>query len=90
MPEAIEVQDLVKRFGSLTAVDGISFSVHQGEVFGILGPNGAGKTTALEIMEGLQQPTSGRTRVLGMDTHQDGQLVKERIGVQLQASAYFE
>ncbi|MSQ21705.1 MAG: ABC transporter ATP-binding protein, partial [Dehalococcoidia bacterium] len=49
-----------------------------------------GKTTALEIMEGLQQPTSGRTRVLGMDTHQDGQLVKERIGVQLQASAYFE
>ncbi len=90
MPEAIEVQDLVKRFGSLTAVDGVSFSVHQGEVFGILGPNGAGKTTALEIMEGLQQPTSGRTLVMGMDSQRDAPRVKERIGVQLQASAYFE
>ncbi|MDO8750837.1 MAG: ATP-binding cassette domain-containing protein, partial [Dehalococcoidia bacterium] len=90
MPEAIEVQDLVKRFGSLTAVDGVSLSVHQGEVFGILGPNGAGKTTALEIMEGLQQPTSGRTLLLGMDSHREAAKVKERIGVQLQASAYFE
>ena len=90
MPEAIEVQELVKRFGSLTAVDGVSFSVHQGEVFGILGPNGAGKTTALEVMEGLQQPTSGRTLVMGMDSHREAAKVKERIGVQLQASAYFE
>ncbi|MDO8750114.1 MAG: ABC transporter ATP-binding protein [Dehalococcoidia bacterium] len=90
MSEAIEVQDLVKRYGSLTAVDGVSFSVHQGEVFGILGPNGAGKTTALEIMEGLQQPTSGRTLVMGMDSHREAAKVKERIGVQLQASAYFE
>ncbi len=90
MPEAIEVQDLVKRFGVFTAVNGVSFSVHQGEVFGILGPNGAGKTTTLEIMEGLQQPTSGRTLILGMDSHGDAAQVKEHIGVQLQASAYFE
>ena len=90
MPEAIEVQALVKRYGSLTAVDGVTFSVHQGEVFGILGPNGAGKTTTLEIMEGLQQPTSGSTLVMGTDSQKDAAKVKERIGVQLQASAYFE
>jgi ABC-2 type transport system ATP-binding protein len=90
MPEAIEVQHLVKRYGSLTAVDGVTFSVHQGEVFGILGPNGAGKTTTMEIMEGLQQPTSGSTLVMGTDSQRDAAKVKERIGVQLQASAYFE
>ncbi|MBI4339074.1 MAG: ABC transporter ATP-binding protein [Chloroflexi bacterium] len=90
MTEAIEVEGLVKRFGSFTAVDGISFTVHQGEVFGILGPNGAGKTTTMEIIEGLQEPTAGQTRVLGMDTHRERAKVKERIGVQLQASAYFE
>ena len=90
MSEAIQVEGLVKRYGALTAVDGISFSVHQGEVFGILGPNGAGKTTTLEVIEGLQQPTAGRTLVLGMDSQSDAGSVKERIGVQLQASAYFE
>ena len=61
MTEAIRVENLVKKFGSLVAVDDISFSVEQGEIFGILGPNGAGKTTTLEIIEGLQQPTGGRT-----------------------------
>ena len=81
---------MVKRYGHLTAVDNISFTVYRGEVFGILGPNGAGKTTTLEIIEGLQRPTSGHTIVLGVDTHQDTSAVKERTGVQLQASAYFE
>lgn len=89
MEEVIEVKGLVKRYGSLTAVDNISFTVHRSEVFGILGPNGAGKTTTLEIIEGLQRPTAGRTMVLGVDTHRDPAAVKERIGVQLQASAYF-
>ncbi|MBM3945893.1 MAG: ABC transporter ATP-binding protein [SAR202 cluster bacterium] len=86
----IEVRGLVKTFGSLRAVDGVSFEVAQGEVFGILGPNGAGKTTAFECIEGLQAPTSGSAFVLGMDTQRDALRVKERIGVQLQASAYFD
>ena len=90
MNEVIQVRGLVKRYGSLTAVDGVSFTVQRGEVFGILGPNGAGKTTTLEIIEGLQPPTEGETRVLGVDTRRDPQGVKARIGVQLQASAYFD
>jgi ABC-2 type transport system ATP-binding protein len=90
MDTVIEVRGLVKRYGRLTAVDNVSFTVRRGEILGILGPNGAGKTTTLEIIEGLQRPTSGRTLVLGVDTHQDPSVVKERIGVQLQASAYFD
>ena len=90
MEAVIHVEGLVKRFGDLTAVDGITFDVYQAEIFGILGPNGAGKTTTLEIIEGLQRPTEGRTRVLGIDTQKDPVQVKERIGIQLQASAYFE
>ncbi|MBM3926284.1 MAG: ABC transporter ATP-binding protein [SAR202 cluster bacterium] len=87
----IQVEGLVKKFGNLTAVDGISFSVQKGEIFGIIGPNGAGKTTTLEIIEGLQTPTSGSVKILGL--HQDpsnAPLIKERIGVQLQASTYFD
>ncbi len=87
---AIAVQDLVKRFGSLTAVDGISFDVRAGEVFGILGPNGAGKTTTLECIEGLQQPTAGSIEVLGLDSQRDSWRIKEHIGVQLQTSAFFD
>ena len=92
---AVMVEDLVKEFpapggGKLTAVDHVSFSVRRGEVFGFLGPNGAGKTTTLEIIEGLQSPTSGRTTVLGMDSRRDRNRMKERIGVQLQAGAYFD
>ncbi|HIA15616.1 MAG TPA: ABC transporter ATP-binding protein, partial [Dehalococcoidia bacterium] len=78
------------RFGDLVAVDDISFSVRRGEVFGILGPNGAGKTTTLECIEGLQEPSSGRISVLGTEIARDPNTVKERIGVQLQASAYFD
>jgi ABC-2 type transport system ATP-binding protein len=92
---AVEVEDLTKVFpapggGTLAAVDGVSFDVRRGEVFGFLGPNGAGKTTTLEIIEGLQSPTGGRTAVLGLDSQADQARMKERIGVQLQAGAYFD
>ena len=90
MESVIRVENLVKHFGTVCAVNGVSFEVKQGEIFGVLGPNGAGKTTTLEIIEGLQKPGSGSTHVLGIDTHREGGKVKERIGVQLQASAYFE
>ncbi|MCD5400058.1 MAG: ABC transporter ATP-binding protein [Dehalococcoidia bacterium] len=88
--KVISVESLNKRFGDLAAVDDISFSVRRGEVFGILGPNGAGKTTTLECIEGLQEPSSGRISVLGTEVARDPNTVKERIGVQLQASAYFD
>jgi ABC-2 type transport system ATP-binding protein len=83
----IEVSGLVKRYGALTAVDGVSFHVERGEVFGMLGPNGAGKTTTLEIVEGLREPDAGSVRVLGTDVLSDPGAVKQRIGVQLQATA---
>ena len=92
---AVEVVDLVKEYptpegGTFAAVDHVSFDVRRGEVFGFLGPNGAGKTTTLEIVEGLTSPTSGSTRVLGMDSETQRDAMQQRIGVQLQASAYFE
>ena len=88
MEHAVHVDNLVKRFGSFTAVDGVTFGVDQGEVFGILGPNGAGKTTTLEIIESLQKPTEGQVSVFGLDVQSNSAEVKARIGVQLQASAY--
>ena len=90
MDEAVRVEGLVKRFGSLTAVDEISFDVRRGEIFGILGPNGAGKTTTLEIIEGLQPPTQGSVTVLGLNVLKQAAKVKARIGVQLQSSAYHD
>ena len=86
----IRVRELAKAFGALRAVEGVSFDVHKGEVFGILGPNGAGKTTLLECMEGIQKSTSGAMEVLGMDVGREAKRVQERIGVQLQSSAYFD
>ncbi|MDE0719131.1 MAG: ABC transporter ATP-binding protein [Dehalococcoidia bacterium] len=68
----------------------MTFAVERGEVFGILGPNGAGKTTTLEIIESLQKPTEGRVSVLGLDVQSKASEVKARIGVQLQASAYYD
>jgi len=82
----IEVENLVKRYGDHTAVDGISFSVEQGEIFGILGPNGAGKTTTVESIEGLRSPDSGRIRVCGIDPQADTGELRELLGVQLQES----
>jgi ABC-2 type transport system ATP-binding protein len=90
MDTAIRVEGLVKRYGSFTAVDQVSFTVNRGEIFGILGPNGAGKTTTLEIIEGLQKPTQGEVTVLGLDILKRSNEVKARIGVQLQSSAYFD
>ena len=90
MERAVQVENLVKRFGSFTAVGGVTFAVNRGEVFGILGPNGAGKTTTLEIIESLQKPTEGRVSVLGLDVQSNAAQVKARIGVQLQASAYYD
>jgi len=81
---AIDVHDLRKRYGDVRAVDGISFQVQCGEVFGMLGPNGAGKTTTVEIIEGLRSADAGRVAVLGKDVARETRAVKERIGVQLQ------
>ena len=88
--EVIIVEALSKTFGQVTAVDQVSFIVRQGEIFGILGPNGAGKTTTLECIEGIQEPSAGRAIVLGIDTLREPEKVKQKIGVQLQASAYFD
>ena len=86
----IEVVDVVKRYGSLTAVDGVSLRVGRGEFFGILGPNGAGKTTLLEIIEGLRQADSGRVQLLGESPWPRNPRLLPKIGVQLQATSFFE
>ena len=78
---AIEVKSLVKKYGSLTAVDSISFTINKGEIFSFLGPNGAGKTTTVEILECLRKPTSGQASVLGFDISKDQEKIKKRIGV---------
>jgi ABC-2 type transport system ATP-binding protein len=78
---AVEVADLKKSYGSLKAVDGISFSLERGEVFSLLGPNGAGKTTTIEILEGLRERDSGEVKVLDMDPWQNGYQLHMRIGV---------
>jgi len=85
----ISVKDLVKKYGSFTAVDQISFEVFEGEIFGLLGPNGAGKTTTLEILETLRDKTSGEVMVDGFSVDQDPGNIKKRIGVQLQAAGYY-
>jgi ABC-2 type transport system ATP-binding protein len=90
MTNAIEVADLVKIYGSLRAVDGISFEIEPGQIFGMLGPNGAGKSTTVEIVEGLRQADSGRVEVLGIDVRRHPRQVKERIGVQLQSTAFYK
>jgi ABC-2 type transport system ATP-binding protein len=87
---AITVTDLVKSYGELRAVDGVSFAVRRGEFFGILGPNGAGKTTTLEIIEGIRQADSGAVRLLGVSPWPRNPELLPRIGVQLQASSFFD
>lgn len=86
----IQVEHLRKTYGSVVAVDDISFEVYEGEIFGIVGPNGAGKTTTIECIEGLRHPDGGRTSVLGLDPERDGRTLWPRIGVQLQQSALQE
>jgi len=84
MTAVIEVRGLTKRYGERAVVDGISFHVDQGEIFGILGPNGAGKTTAVECLEGLRKRDGGEVQILGLDPKTDGHRLHQRIGVQLQ------
>ncbi len=95
MPERVqeaivEVNDLHKSYGALRAVDGVSFSIKPGEVFGILGPNGAGKTTTVEILEGMRAPDRGSARINGIDVREDPRTVKSMIGIQLQSAAFFD
>ena len=77
---AMEIRDLTKRFGDLTAVDHISFHVRKGEIFGFLGANGAGKTTAMRILCGLSRPTGGEGTVAGFDINREQEKIKKHIG----------
>jgi len=81
---AIQVSGLRKRYGSTLAVDGVSFDVQDGEIFGLIGPNGAGKTTTMECVEGVRAPDEGRISVMGLDPVRDAYQVQLRVGVQLQ------
>lgn len=90
MPEMLVVNDLFKRYADLTAVDHISFAVQKQEIFGILGPNGAGKTSTLEMIETLREIDGGQVLLNGIDVARHPQEVKAVIGVQLQASAFFD
>lgn len=82
----IEVNDFRKAYSKVQAVDGISFQVEKGEVFGLLGPNGAGKTTTLECLEGLRMPDEGKLRVAGVDPSHEPRKLRDMIGVQLQSA----
>ncbi|MFJ5972078.1 ABC transporter ATP-binding protein [Streptomyces sp. NPDC093060] len=86
MASVIEVTDLRKSYGGRAVVDGISFAVEEGEIFGVLGPNGAGKTTTVECVEGLRVPDAGRVRVTGLDSVADHEQVAKVLGAQLQQS----
>jgi ABC-2 type transport system ATP-binding protein len=86
---AISVVGLEKRYGSVQAVDGLSFDVRAGEVFGLLGPNGAGKTTTVETLEGYRTADAGEVRVLGLDPVRDGTRLRPRIGVMLQEGGLY-
>lgn len=88
MTKMVEVKNLKKRYGSKQAVDGVSFTVEKGEIFGILGPNGAGKTTTLEMMETLRSIDSGSVKINGIDVSKDPQAIKHLIGVQPQSPAF--
>jgi ABC-2 type transport system ATP-binding protein len=88
MPEpVIQVENLIKRYGELEAVRGVSFSVDEGEVFGLLGPNGAGKTTTIEILEGLRNLDGGRVSVCGLDPQREPEKLKNEIGAALQSTS---
>jgi len=86
MPSVIEVTDLRKTYGDLVAVDGVSFSVEEGEIFGMVGPNGAGKTTTVECIEGLRTRDAGEVSILGIDP-KDRMALADKIGVQLQETS---
>jgi ABC-2 type transport system ATP-binding protein len=85
----IRVADLRRYYGDVKAVDGVTFDVARGEVFGMLGPNGAGKTTTIEVLEGLRSADSGTAEVFGLDVGRHQTSIKERIGVQLQTVSLY-
>ena len=85
--KVIEVKNLRKTYGSVVAVEEISFEVYEGEIFGMVGPNGAGKTTTVECVEGIRKPDKGELRILGLDPQEEGYSLRQRIGVQLQETA---
>ncbi|BCJ50252.1 ABC transporter [Actinoplanes sp. NBRC 14428] len=87
---AIVVRDLVRAYGSVRAVDGLSFTVDEGEIFALLGPNGAGKTTTVEILEGYRDRDGGEVSVLGFDPATGGTAYRERIGIVLQSAGFEE
>src|SRR5512137_1538877 len=86
MNPIVQVEELRKTYSDIVAVDGVSFEVREGEIFGMVGPNGAGKTTTIECLEGLRKPDRGTVRVLGVDPQREGQILRERTGMQLQQS----
>ena len=90
MDNIIEVRGLTKKFGNFTAVDGISFSVERGEIFGFLGANGAGKTTAMRMLCGLSFPTAGSGKVAGYDVMTEGEQIKSHIGYMSQRFSLYE
>lgn len=90
MQKMIEVEGLVHRFGERTALEGVSFTVGRGEVFGLLGPNGAGKTTTVRLLNGLYSPAAGRIRVAGFDPRTQGREVRLRSGVLTETPALYE
>ncbi|MHB8597940.1 MAG: ABC transporter ATP-binding protein [Ktedonobacteraceae bacterium] len=87
---AIEITDLCKTFGSFKAVDNLTLTVKQGEIFGLLGPNGSGKTTTINMISGLSVPTSGTVRVLGYDVRHDARKVRQILGSVPQETALYE
>ena len=82
----ISVDGLRKQYGSVVAVDEVSFKVHAGEIFGMVGPNGSGKTTTIECIEGLRRPDEGAAQVLGLNPWEDTRELRERTGIQLQSA----
>ncbi len=87
MSAIVECEHVIKRYGDIFAVNDVSFSIEEGEIFGLVGPNGAGKTTLIEMIESLRTPDSGSIRVLGLDPAKEADEIKEKIGVQLQTTS---
>ena len=90
METVIKTENLTKRFGDFIAVDGITFEVYKGEIFGFLGANGAGKTTAMRMLSGLSTPTSGKATVAGIDVFKHPELIKKNIGYMSQRFSLYE
>jgi ABC-2 type transport system ATP-binding protein len=90
MKEIIQVENIVHRYGAKLALNGISFNVYEGEVFGLLGPNGVGKTTTIRLLNGLLNPSSGKMTVLGFDPQKQGVEIRSRVGVLTETPALYE